>query len=149
LAELAADKRASTPTNAAEIVVPKKEEFLTELNYKIQYLENQLNFQLQTKYSSVHNSLDKITIFLADQQQKINLLLSQLTQNTTYYFSNLKNNLDQKITLLNSYSPLKVLDRGYTITFKNGQAISSTKQLKPQDKLTTKFSDGQIESKVI
>ncbi|MCC6424577.1 MAG: exodeoxyribonuclease VII large subunit [Phycisphaerales bacterium] len=52
--------------------------------------------------------------------------------------------------LLNAVGPQQVLSRGYTITMtkKDRALVRSTTQLKPGDRLLTRFADGQIESTV-
>lgn len=59
-----------------------------------------------------------------------------------------KNNLTTLISALNHLSPLQVLDRGYSITSKGKNAISSVKCLSKGDVIVSKFSDGEIASKV-
>jgi exodeoxyribonuclease VII large subunit len=45
--------------------------------------------------------------------------------------------------------PENVLKRGYTITSLNGKILKKCKQIKKQDLLDTKFSDGSVRSKVL
>ncbi|MCX6260822.1 MAG: exodeoxyribonuclease VII large subunit, partial [Bacteroidia bacterium] len=45
--------------------------------------------------------------------------------------------------------PENVLKRGYTITSLNGKILKKCKQIKKQDLLDTKFSDGSLSSKVL
>lgn len=54
-------------------------------------------------------------------------------------------NLEKYITLLN---PKNLLMRGYTITFKDGEIIKDKESLKPGDKISTLFKDGEIESTI-
>lgn len=49
---------------------------------------------------------------------------------------------------LDDMSPLKVLSRGYSITFKGKQAVRSLKELKIGDEIKTKVGDGEFQSKV-
>jgi len=45
--------------------------------------------------------------------------------------------------------PENVLKRGYTITSMKGKILKKSKQLKKDDVLDTKFSDGSLSSKVL
>lgn len=49
---------------------------------------------------------------------------------------------------LHAVGPEQVLRRGYTITFrkKGGQVLKGATQVKPGDKLVTRFADGEVES---
>ena len=51
---------------------------------------------------------------------------------------------------LEAVSPQAVLGRGYTMTLrkKDGQPVRAAAQLKPGDKVVTRFADGQVESTV-
>lgn len=50
---------------------------------------------------------------------------------------------------LNILNPENVLKRGFTITTLNGKIIKSSMEVKPGDKINTKFGDGKIASKVM
>jgi len=52
----------------------------------------------------------------------------------------------QTIGLLNAYSPLSVLQRGYSITKVEGKAIKSIKEVSINDRVITRLNDGEIES---
>ncbi len=50
--------------------------------------------------------------------------------------------LNARLTLL---SPIGVLERGYALTFdNNGQLIKSVKQLKQNDTIAIRLTDGQV-----
>ena len=53
--------------------------------------------------------------------------------------------LDQRVRLLD---PSLLLRRGYSITLHNGRAVRSAGELKAGDVITTRFAEGEIESKV-
>jgi len=50
--------------------------------------------------------------------------------------------------LLDSLSPLKVVERGYSLVTKNNQLIKSSRQVETQDLLKIQFAEGQIEVRV-
>lgn len=54
----------------------------------------------------------------------------------------------QSVAMLDSLSPLKVLARGYSITFTQGVAIKSLQQIKTGQDITTRIHDGEIVSVV-
>jgi len=53
--------------------------------------------------------------------------------------------LEYSLSILN---PEKVLQRGYTITSLNGRILKSCYQVKKDDLISTRFSDGTVKSKV-
>ena len=46
-------------------------------------------------------------------------------------------------------SPLSVLARGYSIAQKDGKALRSVKNVKPDDEIKITLSDGKITAKVL
>ncbi|MCC6138105.1 MAG: exodeoxyribonuclease VII large subunit [Bdellovibrionaceae bacterium] len=60
----------------------------------------------------------------------------------------LQRKTSQAVAMLDSLSPLKVLARGYSITFTEGAAIKSIQQIKTGQEITTRVQDGQVVSVV-
>ena len=50
---------------------------------------------------------------------------------------------------LDSLSPLKTLSRGYSITEKDGKIVKKAANLKKDDKVSMRFTDGSVEAKVL
>jgi exodeoxyribonuclease VII large subunit len=55
-------------------------------------------------------------------------------------------NVEKSITLMD---PINIIKRGFTITLKDGKAITSLAEVKPGDKTTTITVDGSIVSEVM
>jgi exodeoxyribonuclease VII large subunit len=64
------------------------------------------------------------------------------TQNTTM------SNFAQNTGLLNAYSPLAVIQRGYSITMKDGLVLKTIHDIKNDDVLNIRINDGEITAKV-
>lgn len=64
------------------------------------------------------------------------------TQNTKM------SNFVQNAGLLNAYSPLAVIQRGYSITMKDGQVLKTINDIKKDDVLNIRITDGEITAKV-
>ena len=57
--------------------------------------------------------------------------------------------LDRLSTQLHALSPLRVLDRGYSLAFdESGALIRSAAQLQPGSALRTRFAEGEAKSRV-
>ena len=97
LADLAADVRASTPSNAAQILVPDKSEIIRSVNA-------QINSLLPRILQSIDQQKQIINMALTNIFEKINVSLKDQTQKLLY----LKNIIDQ-------INPDKVLARGYAL----------------------------------
>ena len=56
------------------------------------------------------------------------------------------NNIIDKLELLN---PLKIIGRGYSITYSNDKIVKSIKDVKVNDEIKIKVTDGFINTKVV
>lgn len=126
LAELAADQRASTPSNAAQLLVPDKTDALNRLPR----LATEMNrlFE-QTIYQ--HRQL------YTEQERTLYETISRI-------FENARNETNLKRHLLNALNPSAALRRGYAVVRQNGRLIRSAKQLKKDQDLDVQLHDGQI-----
>ena len=127
LAELAADMRASTPTNAAELVVPHRREII---------------HQIEGLRTSI---VDSIASAIDHKQQ----LASRLVDRVSVWLARIQENLAYQIKILKTLSPQATLERGYSITLKNDKVVKDVKLIKAGDQIKTKLSAGDFVSKVI
>lgn len=174
LAELAADVRASTPSNAAELLVRSREEVMLEINRLQQRLQQAVHMKLDTELEAVNHAVNvlknKITatrqkvthtissLFaqqprfkqtLLHHRQHIGILQQNLLRQTRITLTHAVQKLQHSTRLLTSFSPHAILKRGYSITrLKNGQILKSTKQTKPGQAIITQLSDGSVSSRV-
>jgi exodeoxyribonuclease VII large subunit len=128
LAELAADVRASTPTNAAQLVVPDRTHIIG---------------QLHQQQISLHKNLIsdiKFAIDVLQDNQK------SLTSQAFLLLDQARQNLASIAKLITVFDPAAALKRGYAIVQKGKRNITSVKQVKTGDKLLLHLADGKIKS---
>lgn len=131
LAELAADVRASTPSNAAELLVVSRQ----ELTATILQLMSQMQHRLITSITNYKNSVATL---------RQSLLVHWRETLTTRQRA-----VRDMQRLLASLSPTATLKRGYSITrTANGTTIRSKKQVRSGHSLRTFVQDGEIGSVV-
>lgn len=123
-AELAADKRASTPSNAAETVVPDKREELRRLS--------------RDEASLVATVIN----ILSGAEKSLNQNILDISNHAKDFFNREASKLELKKQLLQSFDPLGVLSRGYSIVSKNGLPIKSIHQLQIGDKVDVRLAKG-------
>ncbi len=128
--DFVADVRAATPTAAAEMATPDRNELLGILDgtqaYFLELLQNQLN--------ETEQFLDDFTERLDWQRNSI--------------FQNQKTQLDLLEARLQALNPTAFLTKGYSITLKDGKKIVSSTELKPGDVIETVLRDGTVQSVV-
>ncbi len=81
--------------------------------------------------------------------QQIRISLSKLESESLRALENKKFKLSRLASVLDSISPLKVLDRGYSITKQNNQVVKDASRLKKGDELELIFCKGSAKAKVV
>lgn len=175
IADFVADYRASTPSHAAEIVVPS----LNELSYKINSLGDKIlslqkrgikyrkdNILSYEKILSLKSPNKKLT----DNMQYVDVLYDKILKGFLYkikesrktvdnfelnlnlslekHLSRKKHRYSIAISKLEALSPISVLKRGYTFTQCNNKVINSINSVKKGDTLNVNMIDGEIICKV-
>ena len=131
LVDFVADKRASTPTGAAELATVDRREIEQRLEYAISDMKEALSSRLE------------------DMREKVNdasLLLSDTIKEKIEYYNSL---VDFKKKQLETLNPKNVLSRGYSLTMnEEGKVVTSINDVKVNNSVTIVLQDGQLTSKV-
>ena len=155
IADFVADKRAPTPSAAAEMVIPRKEDLLVRMEElagrldgaiidKVTFLEGELktlaeSYILKQPISIIEQYQQRID----DIAKNIGIRAGHILDIKNSVFGNLCGKLDM-------LSPFKVLSRGYSITAlaTSGKVVKDTSQLKKGDEVKTRLSKGEFISEV-
>ena len=153
ISDFVADRRAPTPSAAAEMVVPNRKELMGNLAYFREKLKNTLKQQIDTQREKILNFrrsygfrrpedivFQKIQL-LDELGRKITLALSHRLAVKTQTVQNLKN----QIRALN---PSAVLQRGYSICYKDGKVVRDVNQVNALDMVQIKLARGYFLSQV-
>jgi exodeoxyribonuclease VII large subunit len=130
LAELAADQRASTPSNAAQILVPDKKHELSVI---------------ETLNSRLLQNADSIKKTLQQDLESQGLLLKR---NAADIFLRSFEKIKSYKRLVELFDPNAALKRGYSLVLVENKFIKSVLQVKINDYLSIKLADGTIGAKV-
>ena len=149
LAELVADLRAATPTDAARLLVPDKKSVISQLEASIS-LQSELTLKIlqreSDKLTRFHNSLrfviDSAVSDLSSKQYRLDSAISTAINSSHSEFAV----LSQKLT---SLSPQSVLDRGYAVVSYEGRSVSSSSTLKNNDNIMVQLAQGKLTAKII
>ncbi len=156
IADLVADKRALTPSEAGELVVPRKD-LLTE---KIEKFNTRLLQSLTGKLRLSKEKLVRIANSYAMRQpfdrlnrwqQRLDEFAQRLNLNITHALNTEREKLSGIAGKLESLSPLNVLKRGYTITtrLEDNKSLRCIIDLSKGDKIKTNLSKGSIISEIL
>jgi exodeoxyribonuclease VII large subunit len=130
LAELAADRRASTPSNAAELLVPDRAQILSAL----QEVKAQIG-QLGER------RLQRAKAGLQDH-------IVGLEQALARVFGQARGGLSSSQQLLEALNPEAILRRGYAIVRQGKKSLHSVKGLEPGAIVDVRLADGGFDARV-
>jgi len=177
IADLVADLRAPTPSVAAELVIPKKEDLNSELDSFIGGLRKGLQDLVlslnETMDDLIHrlslnvghiwelnrnqcvSATKKLTLLnpaalIPQYKTRILDLAKQIYVRMDHLFKLKNSQFTGLIERLSSLNPLNILARGYSVTFKmpEGKIIKEAKSIITGDIIKTRVYKGDILSKV-
>jgi exodeoxyribonuclease VII large subunit len=154
IVDFVSDRRAATPSAAAEIVVPS----IQDINNEIEYLERTLN---RVFVNSIEKKKNQVIVM--KKTLEVNNPLNYVI-NAFNFIDNLKvrlsHNIDMRINLekeaisklnavLQAQNPLNVLNRGYAvIQDENSDVINDIEILKEKKEIQVTLKNGSIKGKV-
>ncbi|HSW85085.1 MAG TPA: exodeoxyribonuclease VII large subunit [Candidatus Saccharimonadales bacterium] len=131
LAELAADRRASTPSNAAELLVPDWQRVKAELTAKSLQLNRFVNNQITSKRLNIAHHLEIL-------DQALNHIIRQAVAKLT-----------SQQQILSAINPDSILKRGYAIVRQNKRPVRSISSINSNNAVNVQLIDGEFQASVI
>ena len=150
LCDFAADRRAPTPSAAAEIAVPDIAVIENYLDNAKRRIYNVLAAKLSQSKDTVLRyekmiSLNSPTSRLDNSKMSLLHLATRLDTAVYLRIADRESLLGELSAKLSGMNPLSVLSRGYgMVESENGEVISSTKQVSKTQKVRVRMSDGSI-----
>jgi len=175
LIDFAADKRAPTPTAAAEFAVPVrtqlaqtllqyKAQLATRFDHRLSLYESQLEAlkrglpplgvwldeHLQRLDDYFERLMNAKSRFVSQQGLTLNHLIQRLTPALTNTLQKTEHRFETLAQLLESFSYTRVLERGFSfVTGGDGALISSKAQIQPDQRIQIHFYDGTQNAKIL
>jgi exodeoxyribonuclease VII large subunit len=155
IADLVADRRAATPSEAVELVVPCRDELRDALRARADYLRNLVLKRLHLVFERLTRAADR-RVFrfplegVREREQKLDELGNRLQRSVRQQLQRVRQRLEALAGQLEGLSPLNVLARGYSLTRKEADqvVVRSPEQVRPGDRLVTHLQTGCIISRV-
>jgi len=155
LADLAADVRALTPSEAAERVVPAAEEIAGTVQQHGQRLAAALRLQSEAARQRLsalgaHRVFRRPLALVHDLARRGDELEARVQRAAWQRVRREKDRIESAGARLESLSPLAVLGRGYSLTRRvaDGHVVRDGRQLGPGERISTLFARGQALSRV-
>lgn len=154
IADFVSDLRAPTPSAAAELAVQDvkdvneklenyKKRFKLSLNKKMEFMK--LRFEKCMSRRAYTSPLQRVQ----DEYVRLDKVIKRIETLITKKEKDLKIKTVELITKIDALSPLKILTRGYVVTENKGVIVKSVNQVKVNDEIDIKFSDGSVKTKVL
>lgn len=130
LAELAADQRASTPSNAAELLVPDRTAVL---------------HHVQVQRDRVAHMAEQV---LQQARIRIKTQADHLSTAVEHSLSQARQQLTLRSQVLQAYNPQAALQRGYALVRKGQQVVRTANDVQPDDEITVQLADATLAATV-
>lgn len=153
LSDLTADARAATPTQAVELSVPERVKVLETLDDRKRYLNSVIRNQIEILKKELEKRENSYSIknFFRELENKNQELVEReerLKRAIQYQLNEIKNSLDRRVHKVITLNPLETLKRGYSVVTKDNKIIKSVKNIKIEDEIAIKVTDGIIKGRV-
>jgi exodeoxyribonuclease VII large subunit len=153
LCDLVADRRASTPTMAAEMAVPVREDLALALRKEERRLRREIELvmrgarqdldQLQQRLAAAHpvQRIERARNALAMLEQRLNAAGARRLQRERMTLGQLGARLD-------AMSPLRVLERGYAVATRGEHVLTDAAEVAPGDEVAVRLAKGRFRARV-
>ena len=154
ISDYVADRRASTPSNAAEIAVPDASEQRQTLSSFSIRSAQAMDKRLKQMRSETENLRSRRVLrdagaYLDDRRIELDRLRDKLCASMESELGGKKREQVRLAAGLDAMSPLRVLTRGYAVASdENGEIVTSTKMIRKGSRLHLRLSDGGADCRV-
>ncbi len=155
ISDFVADLRAPTPSGAAEMTIPDKENLVRHIEVLQGKLTRMISHILELKIQKYSNLIDNLKYQspknrILQHIQTIDDMNSRLNLNIKHILNMNENILKKYREKIIALNPKAILDRGYSICFKIPERIiiKDAKQVKKDELLEIKLSKGNISASV-
>jgi exodeoxyribonuclease VII large subunit len=152
IADFVADRRAPTPSAAAEIVAPDTRDLAGYVAGYATRVDEIISRNVRDSRSQFEMAVDRMNLRIPDTtqpRQRIDDLLTRARLAGQRLVESSRQRLATVEASLNALGPAKILGRGYTIArLADGSVATSASQITTGDKLGVTFADGSAETTV-
>ena len=154
IADFAADLRAATPSNAAELAVPDQR----EVRAGLEQIQARLEHAMGRRLAGYRQALDRLSrsrsmtepaAYFQNKRLLLDYYSRRLSHGGERCLSGQRERLGRLASALDAMSPLKVLGRGYAIPRReDGRVLTSAGDAAAGDRLLLRLSDGTLRCRV-
>ena len=154
ISDFVADLRAPTPSAAAELAVPRRDQLLLTVEKLQARMRRACEMALAERAATLSDlsarvarqTPDRQLGVIAERVQGLKRRIALLAQQEVQQKARKLSELALRVT---AASPKATLARGYAIVRKGAKTIGSARSLQPEDLFTVLLSDGAVEAKAL
>lgn len=148
IADYVADRRASTPSNAAEILAPDRREVGYTISVMAERLRDRMDYAVESEKDRLADITTALARFIERKIERVYEAARIIAERFTGVFERVRERMDTQTRMLDNLNPQKLLARGYSVVFKEGHVVRSAKTLSVNDILHVRLAEGEFESNV-
>ena len=153
LADFVSDRRAATPSQAAEFAVPDAAELRQYAVGLLARLHAGRTRQMEQHKARIRALVDRPwyrnpRLLLAGPMQRTDRAVERLHRAAKDGRTNARHRLELVLKRLELLNPVQILYRGFSVVEKDGQTVTRSKNLAVGDRLSITFADGKISAVV-
>jgi exodeoxyribonuclease VII large subunit len=149
LCDFVADVRASTPSNAAERVVPNRLDVVFEIETMMRQIESRLTDEISDRQILIDRVTQLIFSAADRQKEKLENLFKNLSSRVDSWLPRLSERLTTSLRVLANVDPKRVLSRGYSIVTIKNQVIKDSAGLEIGAEIGVQLSRGTFDAEVL
>lgn len=153
LCDFAADRRAATPSQAAELCTADIRGALAEASAGLRIALLHAGSRVAREAESLFDA-ERLMLTMAENrcsraEAKLSAMLAALCGGVDRRLAAADSALGLAAVNLDENNPAKILSKGYSVTLKDGRAVSSVKTLASGDKISIVFGDGTANAAIV
>ena len=152
IADYVAHTALKTPTAVAEFIISHNAYFEEQLmrNWlQIREINTQILREAKLQLENIHQNIKHLSLEnIRNQKRMIDYMEQEIPRAAKGVLKTEKSKVDNLEKLCKTLSPEQILNRGYSITTKNGKVIKDAKELKKGAVVKTILKKGTIKSKI-
>ena len=153
LADLAADRRAPTPSAAAELVVPDRADLSREIAGDLDRMKGSLEKKVQAAGLLIEDlrlrlQPRRLLRRINEHRELVSELEEDLDRAIAAQIGRLRADLGREKALLEGRSPPSILSRGYCIAEREGKVVRSARELRAGERVRLRMHGGGAKAQI-
>ena len=148
IADYVADRRASTPSNAAEMLVPDRREIGYAISVMSERLRDRMDYALESNKDRLADMTSALARFTGRKIEYVREAARRIAERFAQISVRTHDRVTGAIRILENLNPEKLLARGYSVVFKNGHVVRSVKTLARGDVVSIRLGQGTFDGDI-